>query len=121
MICILGLVSISSAYSQDYHSILKNQEYTTLESMLSNDVSVKVGKSDKVKGKAAGIKAVKAALTSFNPVNAQSKHNGKSESSESDYLIVKLKNADGGSMRIFIHLENSASGRSICDIKIRES
>lgn len=120
-ICLLGILSINSTYGQDYLATLKNQDYTTLESLLSNDVTVKVAKKDKVKGKADGILAIKEALSSFNPVNAESRHNGKSETAGNDYLIVKLKNTEGESMRIFIHLENSESGKRICDIKIRTS
>ncbi len=118
-LCIISLLSITDAIGQDYESTLKNQDFATLEALLTNDVTVKVAKEDKVKGKAEGIKAIRNAISTFNPTSAKSRHNGKSVTAESDYVIVNLQNADGDSMRVFVHLENSTEGKRICDIKIR--
>ena len=118
-LCILSLLSINNAFGQDYESTLKNQDFATLEALLTNDVTIKVANEDKVKGKAEGIKVLREAISVFNPTSAKSRHNGNSVNAESDYVIVNLENANGESMRVFVHLENSSNGKRICDIKIR--
>jgi len=92
-----------------------------MSSLLSDEITVKIANKDKVKGKTVGLNAVKAALSAFNPVSGIAKHRGKSSSKTNDYLIYRLTNAEGTTMRLFIHLENAAEGKQICDIKIRLS
>ncbi len=115
---ILGGTTLSA---QNYILAFKNQDFSVIESNLTADVTVKVDSAKKLKGKAAGLQAIKSVLTDFAPISAESKHKGGSENNDNDYLIAKLENASGEKMRVFIHLENSENGKRICDVKIRRS
>jgi len=106
-------------YSQENLVAFKNQDYSTIDLLLSQDVTVKINKSDKVIGKQAGLAAIKTMLQAFNPIKIETRHRGRSAEQKSDYQIAKLINTDGAVIRMFIHFENSASGRKICDVKLR--
>jgi len=121
IIGILFLFSTMTVSAQDFVSYFKGQDFSTIESMLSPDVTVKINGDTKVKGISNGLKAIRKTLNTFSPTRAESKHKGNSQKAGNDYLIAKLFNANGETLRLFIHLENADGGKRICDIKMKAS
>ncbi len=112
-------ISFSSASAQSYLKLFENLDYAGLEASLINDASLKINRGDKIMGKTKVMTALKSELNAFAPTRLETKHKGSSAESDSDYLIATIYNAKKEAMRIFVHLENSDSGRKICDIKFR--
>lgn len=121
IISLLVILSVTSATAQDFVSYFKVQDITSIESVLSPEVTVKINGDTKVRGISKGIKAISNTLRAFGPVRAESKHKGNSEKSGNNYMIAKLFNESGETIRLFIHLENSEGGKRICDIKMKAS
>lgn len=112
-------ISISSVSGQSYLKLFKNLDFASIEASLTNDASLKINRGDKIAGKSKVMAALKSELNAFAPTSLETKHKGSSAESDSDYLIATIYNAKKEAMRIFVHLENSDSGRKICDIKFR--
>lgn len=118
----LGLIiSLGSLSAQNLTEAFVNQDYDKIKSNLSKTVSIKVNNSKKVIGPSQGMQLIENVLSEFQPVRMENKHKGSSQNADSDYLITRLYNANGESLRVFIHLENYGEGKQICDVKIRRS
>ncbi len=114
----MGLGTLSG---QNLIAAFVNQDYNTISENLSKTVSIKVNNSKKVTGSNKAMQLIENVLTEFQPVRMENKHKGSSQNANSDYLITRLYNANGESLRVFIHLENHGKGKHICDVKIRRS
>jgi len=112
------LFSLDSA-AQEWGALFTSQDFTELESKLGDDVTVKLDSGKKITNRAKAIKELENKLTAFGPVSINSKHRGSSNKKE-NYYIGELVNSSGAKMRVFLHLENTADGKKICDIKLRE-
>jgi len=120
ILSLAATLACSDLMSQNYLEVFKSQDYSELDALLSSEVSVKIGKNKKVNGKQASLSAIKTKLEAFNPTSLSTKHNGSSSAKERNYLIAELSNASNEKLRLFVHLENSAKGKLICDIKLRD-
>ena len=112
-------ISLSAVSGQSYLKLFKNLDYAGIEASLTNEVSLKINRGDKIIGKSKVMAALKSELNAFAPTSLESKHKGSSAKPDNDYLIATIYNSKKEAMRIFVHLENSGSGRKICDIKFR--
>ncbi len=117
IVCLLGL-SATSIEAQDWGKYFVAQDFAKIESNLSEDVTLKIGGDKKITDTAQVMSQLKQKISSFGPISYSSKHKGTNDSSE-NYYIAELVNDSGAKMRVFIHLENSANGKRICDIKMR--
>lgn len=112
-------LSLTGGQAQDWGKLFVSQDFDQLESNLSEDVTLKIGRDKKISARSKVVSQLKEKIASFDPVSYNSKHKGSSDSSE-NYYIAELVSNTGSKMRVFLHLENSADGRRICDIKIRD-
>ena len=117
IMCLTGF-SVISMQAQDWGKYFVAQDFAQLESNLSEDVTLKIGRDKKITDTAQVISQLKEKISSFGPKSYSSKHKGNNDASE-NYYIAELVNSSGAKMRVFIHLENSADGKRICDIKLR--
>lgn len=117
IVCILGF-SVTGSQAQDWGKYFVAQDFAQLESNLSEDATLKIGRDKKITNRAQVMSQLKEKISSFGPKSYSSKHKGTNDSSENYYIAELVGNA-GDKMRVFIHLENSADGKRICDIKIR--
>lgn len=121
IIAILLFLSFGTLSAQNISDAFSNKDYAAINSLLSPTVSVKIGTGEKASGAAKGLKLIEKVLSEFQPVRLESRHKGSSEGADSDYLIVKLFNAENEGLRIFIHLESKGDSKHICDVKMRKS
>jgi len=116
----MSILTVGTVRGQKTIELFKNQDYAAITAQLSDDVELKANKGAKIKGITAVTQTLKEKLTAFAPVRIETRHEGSSEEDSGDYLIGKLYNTQGEGLRLFVHLENSAEGRRICAIKLRE-
>lgn len=118
-IALLCTMITTQLIAQDYIALFKQKDFAAIEKVLGPDVNIKIDSNRKILGPSAVLAAIKQRLEGFAPVRIETKHKGSSEASERNYLIAKLYDANDVGIRLFINLENAATGRRICDIKIR--
>lgn len=119
VLLIVTTLCSTQAIAQDYIALFKQKNFEEIEKALGPDVNIKIDSDRKIIGKSAVLAAIKKHFEGFEPLRIETKHKGSSAAAERDYLIAKLYDASDKGVRLFINLENSSTGRSICDIKFR--
>ncbi len=119
---LLSMILVSQVSTAQVNmKAFKEKDFSEIESMLLSDVSLKIGSKKKIKGANQAISVIRRTLDEFEPIKMEMKHKGSSSMKEDNYMIARLINAQNQTLRVFVHLENTASGKKICDIKIRKS
>lgn len=109
-------LGVSESFTQSFDNILKDKKYSSIQSMLDEEIDLCVMDDTQINSRAEAMTRIRSFLNTYEIEEIETLHKGKSDSSGSWYNVFKLY-TNSGLIRAFVYYESKQGKEFIKELR----